>query len=339
MDYIKDITQTYNLLGDKESKEIFANRLLYSLTGDSGYIRKVICTKQVCKEAYQKMKTAKQIGIFGAGDIGRHLVKVYDDVNFVCFIDNKKAGGEYCGLPVLSLEVFKKMYPEGRIVISTKLYWEPILQQLLDSGYDINCIINLGKEYIKLNHLQYFDLPYLEKHRSEKEIFVDGGAYDGDTSVDFLKWYGKNDGKIFVWEPDKENLKKCRTKLEYGGVQYEMIEKGLWDKKEKLRFSSDGTGSAVSESGEVVIDADSIDNCMNSPVTFVKMDVEGAEYKALLGAEKIIRKYKPKLAVCIYHKPEDIWEIPSLIHSFNQDYTYYLRHYSFADNETVLYAL
>ena len=69
------------------------------------------------------------------------------------------------------------------------------------------------------------------------------------------------------------------------------------------------------------------------------MDIEGAEYQAILGAKKIIDKYKPKLAICVYHKPEDIWELPWLIHKINQEYKFYLRHYSFGDVETVLYAL
>ena len=69
------------------------------------------------------------------------------------------------------------------------------------------------------------------------------------------------------------------------------------------------------------------------------MDIEGAEYKALLGAEKTIKKYKPKLAICIYHKPEDVWEIPWLIHQFNPNYKFYLRHYSLTSPETVLYAI
>ena len=68
------------------------------------------------------------------------------------------------------------------------------------------------------------------------------------------------------------------------------------------------------------------------------MDIEGAEKEALLGAEKITREQKPKLAISIYHKNEDIWEIPSLILEMNPEYRFYIRHYSFRFAETVLYA-
>lgn len=82
-----------------------------------------------------------------------------------------------------------------------------------------------------------------------------------------------------------------------------------------------------------------MDNLISEKVTFIKMDIEGAEYNALLGCKKIIREQKPKLAICIYHKPEDIIEIPELILSINKEYQFYIRHYSTTWAETILYAL
>ena len=79
--------------------------------------------------------------------------------------------------------------------------------------------------------------------------------------------------------------------------------------------------------------------CGDEKITFIKMDVEGSEYKALLGAEKIISCCKPKLAISIYHNPEDIWELPELILKMNPDYKFYIRHYSLAGEDTVLYAI
>lgn len=73
--------------------------------------------------------------------------------------------------------------------------------------------------------------------------------------------------------------------------------------------------------------------------TFIKMDIEGAELNALIGAEKTIRKSRPKLAISVYHKRRDIWEIPMLLLKYNPDYRFYLRCYSFTGNDTVLYAI
>ena len=77
----------------------------------------------------------------------------------------------------------------------------------------------------------------------------------------------------------------------------------------------------------------------NEEVTFIKMDLEGSELRALMGAERIIRQYKPKLAISLYHKPEDIWELPLYILSLNSEYIFFIDHYSVATAETVLYAL
>ncbi len=75
------------------------------------------------------------------------------------------------------------------------------------------------------------------------------------------------------------------------------------------------------------------------PPTFIKMDVEGAELDALHGAERIIREHKPKLAVCIYHKKEDLVDIPKYLIGLDVGYKFYVRNYSLCGVETVLYAV
>ena len=120
-----------------------------------------------------------------------------------------------------------------------------------------------------------------------------------------------------------------------------MIEKGAWSKKDTLYFNnSSNSNSSISESGDSKIEVDSIDNvCKNENVTFIKMDVEGAELEALKGAENTIMKNKPKLAICVYHKKEDLVTIPQYILSLNSDYKLYLRHYDSFCTELVLYAV
>lgn len=82
-----------------------------------------------------------------------------------------------------------------------------------------------------------------------------------------------------------------------------------------------------------------LDQLIEGDVSFIKMDIEGAEYKAIKGAEQIIKRCRPKLAVSIYHKAEDIWELSEMILRICPDYRLYLRHYSIAQAETVLYAI
>ncbi len=334
------IKTVYQLLGDDLSREVYENRLLYSLTGDMKFVRNVVCTIPSGKEMYERLKqSSREKVIFGAGSVGKRLVRVYEDIKFDCLVDNKCAGQKYRGLPVIDIQELKEKHGEALVIISTLRYHGEIFKQLLAEGFQEENIVNLGMEYEKLNHLQYFDLPQLENRRVPEEVFVDGGCFDGNNAVNFYKWCSGQGGHVYAWEPDAENQERCKRKLKDSGIPYKLIPKGLWSEAKELKFKMDGTSSAISESGDVSVEVDSIDRVSVEPVTFIKMDVEGAEYQGILGARNMIAKYKPKLAICVYHKPEDIWELPQLIHEIRSDYVFYLRHYSFGDVETVLYAV
>ncbi len=114
----------------------------------------------------------------------------------------------------------------------------------------------------------------------------------------------------------------------------------MWSENTVLRFDSNGSSSVmISDTGTIEIETGTIDEQCDKIPTFIKMDIEGAEYEALLGARKTISEHKPKLAISVYHKPEDIIELPKLILDLNPGYKLWLRHYSFGENETVLYGL
>lgn len=107
-----------------------------------------------------------------------------------------------------------------------------------------------------------------------------------------------------------------------------------------MNFQTTGEGSAkVASEGNDRIEVVSLDSYIKEKVTFIKMDIEGAELEALKGCQNTIKKYRPKLAISVYHKKEDIIEIPGYIMSLVPDYHFYLRHYSSGFAETVLYAL
>lgn len=174
------------------------------------------------------------------------------------------------------------------------------------------------------------------------EVYIDGGAFVGDTILDLAAFWGKNWKKVYSWEPDEANreqlIKMCRTQ-KYQNV--EVIPYGLWSEKTELHFNQRGNDvSRISERGSVVIPVDTIDNvCWNDRATFIKMDIEGSEMEALRGAEGIIRRDKPRLAISIYHKPEDYFEIPFLIREMVPEYKLYIRHHKPSKNDTVLYAV
>lgn len=128
-----------------------------------------------------------------------------------------------------------------------------------------------------------------------------------------------------------------------GYMAYEIVPKALWSKNTELAIYEKGnfaTCVGVENSNGEKIDAVALDDFLKGKaVTFLKMDIEGAELEALCGAKKLIESQKPRLAVSIYHKREDIWTLPKYILEICPDYKFFLRHYSFGDYDTVLYAI
>ena len=187
---------------------------------------------------------------------------------------------------------------------------------------------------------QYFD-PELISLRQD-EIFVDGGMYTGDTTQSFLQFSNRKYKHYYGFEPDQANFLAASNRLT-GQPGITLVQKGLWSCEQQFPFN----GSLASSSrlddgaGRDLVEVTALDTFFQDkePPTFIKMDIEGAELEALKGAEGLIRKYKPKLAICAYHRPEDVYKLPELVKSFRDDYKFYLRHYTDTIYETVLYGI
>lgn len=188
-------------------------------------------------------------------------------------------------------------------------------------------------------HNQYFvkDLFSL----SDSEVFIDCGAFDGDTVKDFIKASNGHYQSIVCFEPVQEYHKRLKKRGK--GKKVTAICAGVHKETTTLQFNAEGgKGSSITTGTEHTISIpvcaiDDVFECKNA--TFIKMDVEGAEMNALLGAKETILRNKPKLAICLYHKHRDFVDIPKWIHRLVPDYQLYLRHHSFSVNETVLYAV
>lgn len=211
----------------------------------------------------------------------------------------------------------------------------------------IKCYL-LGTSVEKSLSPQYFEDGLIKF--SENEVFVDGGFFIGDTAKEFIHQTGGKYKKIYGFEPDVYCRDRAKEILN-GYENIEIIPAGLSSKKGVLRFAT--TGGTSQASGGNIVENDG-DNVTQIPVisldeffcekgreipTYIKMDIEGSEHEALLGSKKIISEYKPKLAICVYHKPEDIYDLTKLVYEFNPEYKFYLRHYSNYFWESVLYAL
>jgi FkbM family methyltransferase len=121
-----------------------------------------------------------------------------------------------------------------------------------------------------------------------------------------------------------------------------VLNKGISDKEGEAYFNDRGSSSRVTNNEQTSkkIALTSIDNTLEcKDATFIKMDIEGAEWDALHGAKDTIVRNRPKLAICIYHSDEDMIRIPEYIHEIVPDYRLFVRHHTRRDHETVLYAV
>ena len=172
----------------------------------------------------------------------------------------------------------------------------------------------------------YFDLDLLPV--SQEEVFVDLGAWRGDTLDEYIHSYGAgNYKKIYCYEIMDGNVQTLKEKCRMD-PRVIIRPVGVSDKKGTMYIEDNGTTDAqsLSESGTKPIETVTLDEDITEPITFLKMDIEGAEKKAILGARRHISKECPKLAISIYHSNEDLLDIFNLIRSIQPDYRFYLRY-------------
>jgi FkbM family methyltransferase len=174
------------------------------------------------------------------------------------------------------------------------------------------------------------------------EVFVDGGAYDGDTIETFSRLTGDRFERIFAFEPDRRTHKRLMTRFAED-ARIETIGKGLYDHTTELYFHNLGTrGSVLVDNAEqgIRVEVTSIDEVLaGGRASYIKMNIEGAELAALEGAAETIRRHAPKLAIAAYHRPSDLWEIPNRILSISPNYRLYLRQHGYGVIETVVHAI
>ncbi len=229
-----------------------------------------------------------------------------------------------------NIELYKSAYNLFEDDISREVFLGRLnFQKTLDPTY-------LDK--IRDSNTMYFDQNIIKLSRNE--VFVDCGGFTGDTYEEFVKIAG--DFKTYyLCEPDSMNLDKARDKFK-DNEKIKFISKGLWNKNDILSFAAiENSGSCIdAENGTHRIEVTTVDELTAGDYpTFIKMDIEGAEKEALMGSEQTIKKHKPKLAICVYHKPMDLIELPLLINELNPSYKLYLRHYGLSGTDTVCYAI
>lgn len=189
---------------------------------------------------------------------------------------------------------------------------------------------------------QYFPRDIIRLN--ENEVLVEAGGYDGKTLLDMVDKTNGTFKRIYCFEPDQKCIHTIEGRISNLNKPITLIEKGCGSKSTRLFFRSDsalGT-SRVALKGEdydYSIEITTLDEEIKEDISYLKIDIEGMELECLKGAEKILRRCLPKIAVCVYHNPEDLIEIPQYLQDINPNYKFYLRHHNWGATETVLYAV
>ncbi|MBR5223724.1 MAG: FkbM family methyltransferase [Clostridia bacterium] len=170
------------------------------------------------------------------------------------------------------------------------------------------------------------DEPYTSFLKLNNDSFLDLGAYNGDTALDFAKRC-KNYNSITAVEPDKKTFKKLLLNTEHL-ENFKPINACISDKCETVNFKMLGGRNSVLGDGKDQINAITVDS-LNFAPTYIKMDVEGEEVAAINGAKQTILSHKPKMLISAYHRTDDLITIPKAVLDIRDDYKIYIRHFSY----------
>jgi FkbM family methyltransferase len=190
---------------------------------------------------------------------------------------------------------------------------------------------------------QYFPVNII--NLSTDEVFIDGGGFIGDTTLNFIEKTKGKFKKIHVFEPVKinfDNIPQIFHSLNINQTNIAIHNCGLSSSEKEVCFNQNSSGATIDIKGDASVKLVALDKYLSDAerkeITYIKLDIEGSEMEALEGMRETITKYKPKLAICVYHKPKDIWEIPLFIKSIDPSYKLYLRQHH-PVHETVCYAI
>ena len=369
---LSNLKKVYQMLEDEESKDIYLNRLNFLISADFSFFEKIINTylpqiiplhSNEFEHLVASLPADRDFVLYGAGDIGAQMLPyVQNNSRFIGFCSQTKEKQEkgFRGYPVMSPEELVSRR-DLCVVLAANVRKLEILKLLKDNAYPEELIFDGWDAYRvpDSDPGQYFNPDFMRLE--DEEVFVDAGCFDFGTSLK-LREYCKRVKKVYAFEPDPESYQRCVERKDESGLNAVILPFGTWSKRDTLYFNVQTSGASrvcIDEDGnhgksdrdaclpkEVIphyceVPVMSIDEAIEDgdKVTMIKMDVEGSELESLKGAQNTIRQDKPKLAICIYHKPEDMWEIPLYIKELVPEYKLYVRHHSSGSGETVLYAI
>jgi len=236
----------------------------------------------------------------------------------------------------------------ARLVFPPSISQEEFVNKVSSIGLDYNGFINLGNYRFMSNPDPVVDSWIFEQYNldglcevSSGDYVFDGGAFKGETAFWFLS---KGAEKVYAFEPDSINFQILSKNVALNRVEGKIIpiKALLSDKDGMSRIKATGSGSSSSlgdggiEVESVTLDSFVFKNRLEN-INFIKLDVEGAELEVLKGALETIKKYRPKMAISVYHKPDDLIVITKFLYDLLPDARFYLSHKSYSWYETILF--
>lgn len=351
-DPLARVRRIHDRLVDERSRQVLRARVEFGVTADPAPFLDLVDHGEV--DVANGFKWAdffddirdharhREIVIYGAGGEGDALAWLMDreaGVRASAYCDRNTTLRK--SLPVLAPAETVDAYLTGRaitFVIGTEMYFDEIHGLLIDAGVAEEHILG-GRGAVER---QYFDPDIVTLRRHE--VFVDGGALDLGTSMVLLDLQRQRGGtaECIGFEPDPKNLERARALIAGGeAAGCELAPFGLWSHRTELSFDSTSNGSShLVESGGTQVRVTDLDSWLGDrEITFIKLDIEGAEREALAGARRVIERDHPTLALSVYHRPDDVLVIPEFVAAVTPEHTWYLRHHSIYPAETVFYAL
>lgn len=359
----------YNALQDNLSRKLFMGRIEYSVSHSlTGIYRAMICDENLKWIKDKRTYAEQRYGLPGLWELLKNNYPIQKNKLYLIGVDNawnefdwvverfleamknlniKFEGcvmpfsetkvSQYKGIPCVDEREFLSCIDDNTRIVVGFPGW---CLQMRDVVNRYKTHRNILFPIADTAHPQYIEPDIFIPE--ENEIFVDIGVYDLQNSLDFIKWAKNGYQKIYAFEPDPKCYQNVKTIIENQDNNFrnkiELINKGLGASNCLLEFPAEYKGSGIYDGKSIKVNVTTLDSYLQGrPVSFVKMDVEGAEMDVLWGMKETILLHKPKLAVCIYHKYEDIFTIMSYILSLVPEYKFYIRHYNSNETEAVLF--
>lgn len=289
--------------------------------------------KEKFYECYKKLD-GKDVVLFAAGGRAHMMVLAFKEMgikaNIRAILDNHCKEERYIEkIPVYNAKRIGD-FSDSIFIVCSDTYRQSISQQVKASGgtlFDIPDWEGMVEQMLTLHEY---------KTKVEHNIIGDIYEWIGTEYAEVGQYR-----KIYALEPDVENCKKIQEYVENQKLQnIQLINAAVGKENRTVSFDQQGTaGSSVKGEGNNSVKLVCLDDVIADPVTFLKMDIEGFELDALMGAKGLIETYKPKLAICVYHKCEDPVSIVEYLAQLVPEYQFYMRHYTYSQHETVLYAV